>query len=271
MALDVRQALRTALNDLTSAAGLNVLSVLLVFNVVFGAVVTSFRRQLLDIVRRVTTAGQAETGTAQPPFGVEALAVEAPLSLLAALVVVALLAREAIRFWAIQQFAGVSAPGLRDRLPVLVPVAGGLALLLFGLRELLPLLWVEQGFRTWIRASQALQLPVAAVLLVTVFLRQEIALGSDGAVETVRESVGAFLREAVPVFGLLLVVGLLRVLLRLATRVVTNTIQPLSDGPVWLLIRAGTVTVDMVLLAFTIAAVTAAYQQVRGPADEAGA
>lgn len=271
MALDVRQALRTALDELTSVAGLNVFAVLLVFNVAFGAVVVSFRRQLLALVRRLTNAGQVETGTAQPLFGVEALAVEAPLSLLAALAVVALLTREAVRFWAIQQFAGVSTHPLRDRLPVLVPVAGGLALVLFGLRELVPLLLVDRGFRTWIAASQALQLPLAAVLLVTVYLRQEIALGSSGAVQTVRESVGAFLREPVPTFGLLLVLAVLGALPRVATVAVTYALQPLSDGTVWLLIRTVSFSIDMVLLTFTIAAVTAAYLQVRGPADEGGA
>jgi hypothetical protein len=250
VSLDARQALRSGYDDLTSEAGLNVLSVLLVFNVAYGAVSQSFRQRLLAGV------SSGRTGLRfPPPFGVDVLAFEFPLGVLAALTVAVVVADEAVRFWAIQQFAGRPAPTLQERGRLLVAVGGGVALFVYGVREGFPFVWAHQGFGVSMGAAVA----VAPVLLVTGYHRQEIALTAAGPVETVRNSIGRFLDAPVPVAGLLVLLFLLGQFSLLPSAVLSRVVTVRAGSTLSVLLEVLNRALFAALSTFSIAAITDAY------------
>jgi len=268
MVLDVRRALQTGYDDLTSEAGLNVFSVLLVFNLAYGAVVASFRQQLLEFVTR---GSPMPTAFIRPPVDWEFLSLELPLPLLAVLAVGAVFAGELVRFWAIRLFADLSltpVPERRERVPILLAVGGGVTLLVFGLREVVPVFWAPEGARTMATVSQATGVVSLIVVGLTVYLRQEIALTDAGVRETVEKSVARFLAEPVPILGLLALLGLLGALTGLPP-LVGQFVVGAGRGmtpPVSQLLELGSVVLSTVLTTFSIATVTNAYVQIRGGA-----
>ena len=198
MSLDIRQALQAGYDGLTSTAGYNVFSVLLVFYVAYDAVRQSFRQQLL-----ATAPGVQLPPGFTPLFDIDMLAFELPLSVLVALTVAAVVSHEAVRFWAIQQFAESPVPKLQERARLLLAVGGGVALFVYGVRQPLLVFWYGPGFAMGIRSPLFVPVAVAPILLVTVYLRQEIALTAAGPTEAVRNSLARFRKAPVQIFGLL--------------------------------------------------------------------
>ncbi|MBX0305157.1 hypothetical protein [Haloarcula salinisoli] len=268
MALDIRRALQAGYDGLTSTAGLNVFSVLLVSNVAYGAVSQSFRQRLLTQI--VSGRPAIQSGVYfQAPFDVEWLALEFPLAVLVALTVAAVVAHEGVRFWAIQQFADIPAPTLRERGRVLVAVAGGVALFVYAVRQVLPLVLVSQGFQMGVQLSMVVSVAVAPVLLVTVYLRQELALTAAGSTETVRNSVARFREAPVPIFGLLLLLAMLGQLLLLPGAVVSRLVTVRVGTTPSLFLEALNRVLFGALSTFSVATITDAYLQVRDGAPDA--
>jgi len=263
VSLDVGQALRSGYDSLTSTAGYNVFSVLLVFSVAYDAVSQSFRRQLL-----ATVPGVQPPPGFTPPFDIDALAFELPLSVLVALTVAAVVSQEAVRFWAIQQFAESPVPTLQERARILLAVSGGVALFVYGVRQGLLVFWYGPGFEMGIRSPLFISVAVAPILLVTVYLRQEVALTAAGPTETVRNSLARFRKAPVPIVGLLLVFTALGLL----TTLPSVLLSPLRVGATpWLLNELLTRALSAALSTVGIAAITDAYLQVRDGAAEPGA
>ncbi|MBX0287281.1 hypothetical protein EGH22_13170 [Halomicroarcula sp. F28] len=265
MVLDVRRALQTGYDDLTSRTGRKVLAVLLVFNLVYSGVVTSFREDLLAVLRGSGYRTPRTIGI-ESQVGWELLQFELPLWILAPLAVLAVFAGEAIRFWAIQQFADLSLRSPPDpvkRLPVFLAVAGGFTLLVFGLTEVVPLLWAPSGVEAMARTTQAVSVVSLHLVGVTVYLRQELALTEAGAREAVRKSVRRFLTEPVPILGLLALLGLGGALVGLAP-MVASYLGLAGNATVTQVGELVHVALGTVLSTFSIAAVTDAYVQIRG-------
>ena len=255
MSLDVRQALQAGYDDLTSTAGYNVFSVLLVFSVAYGAVSQSFRQQLLATVPGVQTPPGFT-----PPFDVDLLAFELPLSVLVALTVAAVVSHEAVRFWAIQQFAETSVPTLQERARLLVAVGGGVALFVYSVNEALLAFWYGPGFEMGIRSPRFIAVAVAPILLVTVYLRQEFVLTAAGTTETVRNSVARFRKAPVRIAGLLLLLTALNQSIGFPGVV----LSPLRVGATpWLLTELLGYVLSAALSTFSIATITDAYIQIR--------
>ena len=209
MPLDIRQTLQAGYDCLTSTAGYNVFSVLLVCYVVYDAVGQSFRQQLLATAPGV----QTEIGFT-PPFDIDVLTFELPLSVLVALTVAAVVSHEAVRFWAIQQFAESPVPKLQERARILLAVGGGVALFVYGVRETLLVVWYGSGAGMGIPFPAVIAVAVAPILLVTVYLRQEIALTAAGPAKTVHNSIARFRTAVIPIFGLLVLLTVLRSLFK---------------------------------------------------------
>jgi hypothetical protein len=263
MPLDIRQALQTGYDGLTSTAGYNVFSVLLVFYVAYDAVSQSFRQQVL-----ATAPGVQPPPGFTPPFDIDVLAFESPLSVLVALTVAAVVSQEAIRFWAIQQFAERPVPTLQERARILLAVGGGVALFVYGVGQALLVFWYSPGFEMGIRSPLFVSIAVAPILLVTVYLRQEIALTAAGPTETVRNSLARFRKAPVRIFGLLLLLTVLGLLIPLPSVL----LSPLRVGATpWLLNELLTRVLSAALSTFAIAAITDAYLQVRTGAAKARA
>ena len=265
MVLDVRRALRTGYDDLRSTAGLNVLSVLLVFNLVYGGVVASFRQELLVVLRR-SRSGTPPLISTESRVGLDLLQFDLPLWLLALLTVLAVLVGEAIRFWAIRQFADLSlrsVPEVRERLPVFLTVAGGFALLVFGLVEVVPLLWADNGAETMRLAAQSVGVVSLLLVGVTVYLRQELALTAGSARQTATRSVRRFVAEPVPILGLLALLGLGGALAGLPSALAA-AIGPAGNSTVVQIGELVRVALSSILTTFSIAAITDAYIQIRG-------
>jgi len=251
MSLDIRQALQAGYDGLTSTAGYNVFSVLLVFYVAYDAVSQSFRQQL------PAAAPGVQPGV-MPPFDVDVLAFELPLSVLVTLTVAAVVSHEAVRFWAIQQFAESPVPTLQERARTLLAVGGGVALFVYGLREALLAFWYGPGFEMGIRSPLFVSVAVAPILLVTVYLRQEIALTAVGPAKTVRNSLARFRTAVVPIFGLLVLLTVLGQLISLPSVL----LSPLRVGSTpWLLNALLTRVLSAALSTFSIATITSAYLQ----------
>jgi len=257
MSLDLRGAFEQGFEDLTSTAGLNVLSALVVFNIAYGSVIASLRQQLAVFIR-----GGEQVRFATPPIDLDVLLLDLPIAVLAVVTIVAVVAGEVIRFWAIQLFADVSGPDLSERFAVLLSVGSGFALVVLGLRELLPLFWVTDGFRTVIVATQGAVVAAASLLLVAVYLRQEIALNDGGPTETVRNAVARFRDAPGRIFLVLVVLWLLGRVVVVPGMLVAITIQPVTDSAVGLLLSGLAVVLWAVATTFSIAVVTDAYLQV---------
>jgi len=261
MPLDIRQTLQAGYDCLTSTAGYNVFSVLLVCYVVYDAVGQSFRQQLLATAPGV----QTEIGFT-PPFDIDVLTFELPLSVLVALTVAAIVSHEAVRFWAIQQFAETSVPTLQERARILLTVGGGVALVVYGVREALLVFWYGPGFEMGIRSPQFIAVAVAPILLVTVYLRQEIALTAVGPTAAVRNSVARFRKAPVRIAGILLLLAVLALL----TSLPSALLSPLRVGATpWLLAELLGYVLSAALSTFSIAAITDAYLQVSDGAPNA--
>ena len=261
MSLDIRQALQAGYDDLTSTAGYNVFSMLLVFYAVSDAVRGAFRQQLLATVPDI----QPIPGFT-PPFDIEMLAFELPFSVLVALTVAAVVAHEAVRFWAIQQFAERPVPTVQERARTLLAVGGGVALFVYGVRQALLVFWYGPGFEMGIRSPLFISVAVAPILLVTVYLRQEIALTAAEPTEAVRNSLARFRKAPVPIFGLLLLLTVLGQL----TSFPSVLLSPLRVGTTpWLLNELLTRVLSATLSTFSIAVITDAYLQVRDGAPDA--
>ena len=262
MPLDVRRALQAGYDGLTSTAGLNVFSVLLVFYIAYDAVSQSFSQQLLVQTR----AGFP------PPFGVDTLAFELPLSVLAALTAAAVVSQEAVRFWAIQQFAESSVPTLQERARILLAVGSGVALFVYGVEQAFRIVWYGPGAGTGrqfpVVASVAVA--VAPILLVTVYLRQEIALTAAGPAETVRNSVVRFRDAPVRIFGLLLLLTVLGQVAFLPSAVLARLVTVRAGSTLYVLFELLHRTLFTAVSTFSIATITEAYLQVRGEADDIG-
>lgn len=265
VSLDIRRALQRGYAGLTSKDGLNVFSALLVFNIAYAAVSQSFRQQLLEATRNGPLAVQLRRRF-PPPFDLDLLVLELPVSLLAILAVAVVVGNEAVRFWAIQLFAGRPVPTLRERLMPLVWAGGGFALLLYGLRQVLPVVWHGQGSTTMWQLTSATGIAVAPLVLVTVYLRQEIALTEAGLAETVRNSVARFREAPVPTFVLLLLLAVLGQLTVLPA-VVLSPVRTWSTTALLVDVLNGVLAAG--LSTFSIAAITDAYLQVRDSGAEA--
>jgi hypothetical protein len=250
MSLDIRQALQAGYDGLTSTAGYNVFSVLLVSYVAYDTVRQSFRQQLL-----ATAPGVQPPGFTLP-FDIDMLAFELPLSVLVALTVAAVVSHEAVRFWAIQQFAENPVPKLQERARILLAVGGGVALFVYSVRQAPLVFWYGPGFAMWIRSPLFVPVAVAPILLVTVYLRQEIALTAAGPTEVVRNSLARFRKAPVPIFGLLVLLTVLGQLIALPTVL----LSPLRVGSrPWLLNALLTRVLSAALSTFSIATITSAY------------
>jgi len=233
--------------------------VLLVFYVVSDAVRGSFRRQLLAAV-----PGVQAPPVFTPPFDIEMLAFELPFSVLVALTVAAVVAHEAVRFWAIQQFAERPVPTVQERARTLLAVGGGVALFVYGVRQALLVFWYGPGFEMGIQSPRFISVAVAPILLVTVYLQQAIALTTAGPAETVRDSVARFRDAPGPIFGLLLVLAVLGQL----TTVPGVVLSPLRVGTTpWLLNELVARVLSAALGTFSVATITDAYLQVGDGAD----
>lgn len=260
MSLDVRQVLRRGYDDSTTTAGLNVFSVFLVFNVGYNAVSESFRRGL----RSWLASGRPGTrpgAMATPPFGIEFLRFDLPLALLAGLTVAVVLANEAVRCWAIQAFVDRPVPPLRERGRVIVVVGGGVALLVFGIRQVLPAAWVGQGGGEILLVASAAGIAATPILLVTVYFTQEIALTEAGSAEAVRNGLSRFRDTLVPIFGLLLLLAVLGQLLILPTAVLSRVTTLRVGTPLWLCSEVLNHVLFAALSTFSTAVITEAYLQ----------
>jgi hypothetical protein len=262
VSLDIRSALRRGYDDVTTEAGLNVFSVFLVFNVGYTAVSESFRQGLrswLASGRPGTRPGAITT----PPFGVEFLRFDLPLALLAVLTVAVVLANEAVRCWAIQAFVDRPVPALLERGRVIVVVGGGVALLVFGIRQVLPAAWVGQGGAEILLVASAAGFAAAPMLLVTVYFTQEIALTEADSAEVVRNGLSRFRDTFVRIFGLLLILVLIGELLLLPTAVLSRVTALRVGTTLWLLSEVLNHVLFAALSTFSTAVITEAYLQSR--------
>jgi hypothetical protein len=107
-----------------------------------------------------------------------------------------------------------------------------------------------------IRSPLFVPVAVAPILLVTVYLRQEIALTAAGPTEVVRNSLARFRKAPVPIFGLLVLLTVLGQLIALPTVL----LSPLRVGSrPWLLNALLTRVLSAALSTFSIATITSAY------------
>lgn len=267
MVLDVRRALRAGYDSLTSTDGLNVASVLLVFNLAFGTVASSFRQQVVASAFEPGPSGRLPIRIA-PPVDWDVLALDLPVALLGAVILVGIAANEAIRFWGIRLFADEDGESLGDRLPVLLLAAGGLALVLFTMRGLLPLLWLDGARQGFYLADRLLVLTALVLSAIAVYLRQAIALTDRGVGGVVRHSLERFAAAPLATVGLLVILGLLGFAPSLS---VSAAIVAGFGGQSGVLpwVQLGALALVAVVDTFAIAAVTDAYLQVRGAGDAA--
>jgi len=260
VSFDVVQVLRRGYDDVTTTAGLNVFSVFLVVTVGYNAVSESFRQQLFSWLASGRPGARSGV-VGSPPFDIALLRLQLPVALLAVLTVAAVLANEAVRCWAIQSFVDRPAPSLRERGSVIVVVGGGVALFVFGIRQVLPVVWAGLGAGPILSVATAAGIAAAPILLVTVYVRQEIALTEADSAEVIRCALARFRDTLVPIFGLLLVLVVLGQLLVLPTAVLSRVTTLRVGTALWLLSELFNHVLFAALSTYSTAVITEAYLQ----------
>ncbi|WP_324663735.1 hypothetical protein [Haloarcula sediminis] len=276
MSLDIGDALRSGIDDITGETGLLVGAVFLLYNL--GALVAneSLSVELLELV--------FESGvyTAEQRAAIESVGSGAPLALglglplTAVLVVIVALAGELVRYWGIRLFAGPSATAtdeFGDRAGMAVVLGGAVALTVLLFQSVLPVVGQLGGLATTLVGSIVGPLAGLALLTVLVYLRQEIALNDGGYGETVRNSVARFMDEPVSIVVLLLVLGLFGLVGGLPSLVTGFVVgdAAVAGLPVSVLARLLSTVLGAVFQTLGIAVVTDAYLQVRTSARESAA
>ncbi|WP_254279193.1 hypothetical protein [Haloarcula marina] len=273
MSLDIGAALRRGFDDLTSETGLLVVAVLVLYNLGNLVATQSFSSELLDIVFESGAYTEAQqqaiaSFAANFPF-----ALDFGIALATVLVLLFVLAGELVRFWAIRSFAGPSETAVgsaAERAGMVLVLGGGVAVLLFVLGSVAPTLGQIYGPLGSILGSLLGFVGSLVLLTVFVYLRQEIALNDGGYGETVRNSFARFMDDPASIIVLLVVLGLFG----LVASVPTFLSAFLGPGPVAgvsgpVLLSVVSTVLNAVFQALGIAAVTAAYLQVRASAAEA--
>jgi hypothetical protein len=124
---------------------------------------------------------------------------------------------------------------------------------------------------TTLQLTAVLGIVVAPLLLVTVYLRQEIALTGTSVTETVRDSLARFREAPVSVFGLLLLLAVLGQLSLLPAAVLFRVITVRAGSTIALFLDVLNRVLAAGLSTFSIAAITDAYLQVRDSGAEVSA
>jgi len=276
MSLDIGDALRSGIDDLTSEAGLLVVAVFLLYNFVSLVVNESFAQQLFafQLESGSYSAQQQEvieSFSSTSPF---ALGVGLPLTVL--LVVVLVLAGELVRYWAIRLFADPSetkTASATDRAVMAVALGGAVALLAFVFQTVLPVAGQFAGAALGFLGSLGGPVVGFVLVLVFVYLRQEIALNDAGYGKTVRNSVARLTDEPGSTVVLLLILGVIGFLAGLPGFVLgvlgffgdSISVAGLSGAVLGQLIG---VVLGALVQTFGVAVVTDAYLQLRASADE---
>jgi hypothetical protein len=265
MAVGMWQALRGGYERVRSEDGLNVFSVLLFLNVAYSAVSQSFRQGLYA----VTGAPDHLAGWRfPPPFHLEFLSLDLPLSLLAGLTLVVIIAHEGVRVWAIQLFAQGETPSFRERLSTIVLLGGGIAILIYGVSDLVPVLWPPSTPMrpvTWLRSSGFLAAPL---FLLFVYLRQAIALTNASLLGTLRASIGLFTTAPLRTAGLLLCLVVLGQIGFLPVILLSRTAPVQTGGPLGLGIELYRSVLFAALHTYSIAVITESYLQLRASSGQ---
>lgn len=276
MSLDIGDALRNGIDDLTSENGVLVGAVLLLYSLGALVVNESLAAELLTLVFE-SGIYSAEQRAAIESFGAGtpfALGVGLPLT--AVLVVVVTLLGELVRYWAIRTFAGpaeTAADAFGERVPMAVVLGGGVALAVLLFQSVLPVVGQLGGLATTLVGSIVGPVVGLALLTVFVYLRQEIALNEGGYGETLRNSFARFMDDPVSIIVLLVILGLFGLVGSLPGFVLGFLGGPVSvaglSGAV--ISRLLSVVLGTVFQLLGIAVVTDAYVQVRASARESAA
>lgn len=276
MSLDIGDALRSGIDDVTSENGVLVGAVLLLYSLGALVVNESLAAELLTLVFE-SGIYSAEQRAAIESFGAGtpfALGVGLPLT--AVLVVVVTLLGELVRYWAIRTFAGpaeTATDSFGDRAPMAVVLGGAVALAVLVFQSVLPVVGQLGGLATTLVGSIVGPVVALALLTVFVYVRQEIALTDSGYGETVRNSFARFMDDPVSIIVLLVVLGLFGLVGSLPGLVLgflggSVSVGGLSGAVISRLLSAVLGTVFQLL---GIAVVTDAYVQVRASARESAA
>ncbi|WP_262180928.1 hypothetical protein [Haloarcula laminariae] len=275
MSLDIGDALRSGIDDLTGEDGLLVGSVFLLYSL--GSLVAdeSLSAELLTLVFE-SGAYTAEQRAMVDSFGGSPFALGVGLPAAVVLVVLVALAGELVRYWAIRSFAGpaeTETDAFGDRAVMAVGLGGAVALTTLLFQSVLPVVGQLGGVATTLVGS--IVGPLAGLVLLTVFvyLRQEIALNDGGYGETVRNSFARFMDDPASIVILLVVLGLFGLVGGLPSLVagLAGGDAAVAGLPVTVLTRLLSTVLGAVFQTLGIAVVTDAYLQVRTSARESAA
>jgi hypothetical protein len=271
MSLDIGDALRSGIDDLTSETGLLVGAVVFLYSL--GALVAneSLGAALLSRLFEsgVYTAAQREA--IQSFGGGTPFSLGVGVAVAGALAVVVTLVGELVRFWAIRQFAGpaeTAAPS--DRAAMALLLGGVVAVFLLLFQQVLPVAGQLGGTALGLVGSIVGPIGGIVLLAVFVYLRQEIALNDGGYGETVRRSLARFMDDPASILVLLLVLGIVGFVGSVPTFAVGFLGGSASVGGVSLTVvsRLLSTLLGAVFQTLGIAVVTDAYLQVRASATE---
>lgn len=271
MALDIGDALRSGIDDLTSETGLLVGAVVLLYSLGALVVNQSLGAALLNLMFERGVYGTAEREAIQSFSGGSPFSLGIDLAVAGVLAVIITLLGELVRFWAIRQFAGPEETKLpaSDRAAMAAVLGGAVAVLLLFFQQVLPI--VGQLGGTVMGLVGSIVGPIGGIVLLTVFvyLRQEIALDDGGYGATVRRSLARFMDEPT-VLVLLLVLGIVGILGSAPTFAIGFLGRSMSVGgiSVTVISQLLSVLLNTVFVTLGIAAITDAYLQVRASAEE---
>ncbi|QIO23891.1 hypothetical protein [Haloarcula sp. JP-L23] len=274
MSLDIGAALRTGFDDLTSESGVLVVAVLVVLNL--GSLVAneSFTKEMMQFVFENGGYTPEQQQMMASFTGNYPLAIDVGLGVAVALALLLVLVGEFVRFWAIRTFAGPSETAVEspaERVSHVLVLGGGVAVLLFVFGSVAPL--AGQLVGPLVGSVGSLVGSVGSLVLLTVFvyLRQEIALNDGGYGATVKNSFARFMDDPASIIVLLVVLGLFGLVAAIPTVLTFFDIAPGVAGISGRVVLNVVATViRAVFQTLGIAAVTAAYLQVRSSAAPSG-
>ena len=249
MSLQVGTALQDGIDDLTSQSGVLFVAVF----VVLGLINTVISQSLSLATSEYFTSQFNQPGAAmQQPGGFggsgTALALNIPLAVSGALLLIMSIIGIAVSIMAIRSFASESP----EALPAAATRNLGKTMLIYIATSIIAGIAVFFGFLL-------LVIPGLILTVLFYFIQQEVALNDSGVIESIQKSIGLVTDNVVGVVALIIILFVLGILASVPTLV-------LPSGSV--IVALVTAVFGQVISVFNIAVVTSAYQQAAGERTE---
>ncbi|WP_058997420.1 hypothetical protein [Haloarcula sp. CBA1127] len=281
MALQIGDALRRGIDDVTSESGLLVMGVFLLYNLGNTVASSSVMEVLFDelMAQGNPSGAGGPAGAGSPGFsmadfvGPFSLDLAAPVAVV--LLLVFLVLGQLVKFWGIRLFADQSeirSDNASERAVMAVVLGGSIAIVMFAISMSSTFFQLNGQALLSLAASLGSVLASLVVGLALVYLLQAIALFDGGYVATLKHSVARFMDAPAQIIVLLFLLALLGIIpgIPSTASIISVFLPGTFNLPSQSVLQVVSMVLNAPVQAFSLAVITDAYLQVRADQDDDG-